>query len=413
MQAPKLGRQDYRTDNTVSNASTASFINDHPRYTGRYFLIFNKSNDEIIESVHKLEKQWGLTVASTADFSSTPPDEIQLKDADALLFNELGVALVGIENEIVRRIELSGSGFLFIPEKVVYIPDEFLTENTNSSEATWGIQATEAIRSQYTGNNIKVAILDTGFDANHPDFEGRMITSTSFVPDESADDFHGHGTHCTGIACGSSNKWGEYYGIAKNAHIYSGKVLNSHGSGAQSWILNGITWAANNGCKVITLSLGSPVPEGVSYDIAYERAASFARKKGALVIAAAGNDSLRSKKRFSPVSSPADCPSVLAVGAIDKEMKVADFSNRAINPSGLVDFAAPGVGIYSSWLVPVNYRTLSGTSMATPHLAGIAALLFEKFPDASPKMIENELRRNARPLPLPSEDTGAGIPIAP
>lgn len=407
MQPPKLGSQTFLKDNFLSVTS------DNPRYTGRYFLILDKNSKEILEVIRLLEKKWGLSVATTADFTSTPPDENRLKDADALVFNELGVALVGVGDKKVKQMELSGNGFLIMPEKVVYIPDEIPADNDNSNSAIWGIRITKALHSSYTGAGIKVAILDTGFDINHPDFEGREITINSFVPDETINDLHGHGTHCIGTACGSVNEQGERYGVASHAHIFAGKVLNNQGSGAQSWILNGMAWAANNGCKVLSMSLGSPVWEGESYDIAYERAAQFALSKGTLIVAAAGNESRRSKNKFSPVASPADCPSILAVAAIDRELQVGDFSNRAINPSGLVDIAAPGVEIYSSWRMPVRYRTLSGTSMATPHVAGIAALLFEKFPDATPEIIEKELRKNARPLLLPTEDVGDGLTIAP
>ncbi|MFA7155870.1 MAG: S8 family serine peptidase, partial [Proteiniphilum sp.] len=120
-----------------------------------------------------------------------------------------------------------------------------------------------------------------------------------------------------------------------------------------------------------------------------------------------------SENRFSPVSSPADCPSILAVGAVDSALQVADFSNRALNESGLVDLAAPGVDVYSSWPMPARYRTLSGTSMATPHVAGITALLCEKFPDATPAMIGQELIRTAGSLTSPAQDVGAGLPLAP
>ena len=113
------------------------------------------------------------------------------------------------------------------------------------------------------------------------------------------------------------------------------------------------------------------------------------------------------------MASPADCPSILAVGAIDSELQIGNFSNRAINPSGLVDIVAPGVDIHSSWPMPRRYRTLSGTSMATPFVAGIAALLFEKYPDATPAVIESELRKIARSLPLPAEDVGEGLTMAP
>lgn len=407
MQPPKLGRQTFLKDNIAPAASNT------PRYTGRYFLILDKNSNEVLETIRLLEKRWGLSVATTADFITMPPNENLLKDADALVFNELGIALVGVEEDKVVQMKLSGSGFMVVPEKVVYIPDEVSADNDINNGATWGIDITKVLHSPYTGAAVKVAVLDTGFDTTHPDFKEREITTTSFVPDEPVDDLHGHGTHCIGTACGSVNEQGTRYGVASDVHIYVGKVLSNQGSGAQSWILNGMAWAANNGCKVLSMSLGSPVSEGESYDIAYERAAQFALSKGALIMAAAGNDSQRSKGLFSPVSSPADCPSILAVAAVDSELQVGDFSNRAINPSGLVDIAAPGVNVYSSWSMPARYRTISGTSMATPYVAGIAALFFEKYPDATPAMIEEELRKNARALPLPPEDVGVGLSIAP
>ncbi|MFA7493140.1 MAG: S8 family serine peptidase [Proteiniphilum sp.] len=408
MQPPKLGRQTFLKGNALSVAS------DNPRYTGRYFLILDNESKEVMEAIRRLEKKWRLSVATTADFISDPPDESRLKDADALVFNDLGVALVGVDEEKAEQIKLSGTGFLVVPEKVVYIPDEVTVDNDSNRGATWGIEVIGVLESPYTGAGVKVAVLDTGFDTGHPDFEGRTITTASFAPDETIDDLHGHGTHCTGIACGLVDVQGDRYGVASGAHLYAGKVLSGRlGSGAQSWILNGMAWAARNGCKVLSMSLGSPVSEGEGYDIAYERAARFARSKGTLTVAAAGNDSQRSKQRFEPVASPADCPSILAVGAIDPEMQVGDFSNRAINSSGLVDIAAPGVEIHSSWLMPARYRTLSGTSMSTAYVAGIAALLFEKYPDATPAVIETELRKIARSLPLPAEDVGEGLSMAP
>lgn len=420
MLPPKLGRPTALKENIFPTSSLDKFRKeiydserDNPRYTGRYFLILEKNSKKIVEAIRLLEKRWELSVASTADFITSSPDESQLKDADTLVFNDLGVALVGVEEDKVIQMELSGSGFVFVPEKVVYIPDEIPTDENDSNRGTWGIHITEVIRSIYTGAGVKIAVLDTGLDISHPDFEGREITAASFVPDEAINDLHGHGTHCIGIACGSATSQGVRYGVATHAHIYAGKVLNNQGSGAQSWILNGMTWAANKGCKVISMSLGSRVLEGESYDIAYERASQFALSKGTLIVAAAGNDSKRSERYFCPVASPADCPSILAVAAIDSELQVADFSNRAINPSGLVDISAPGVEILSSWPMPERYHTLSGTSMSTPLVAGIAALLFEKYTDATPAMIEEELRKNIHTLPFPAEDVGAGLSMAP
>src|SRR5690606_18051453 len=137
-----------------------------------------------------------------------------------------------------------------------------------------------------------------------------------FVSGETIQDMHGHGTHCTGIACGLEDPDGIRYGVASGAHIFAGKVLNNQGSGAQAWVLDGITWADDKGCKVLSLSLGSRVFAGQQYDMAYERAAQYALSRGTVIVAAAGNDSRRSRDRYSPVGSPADCPSILAVGAL-------------------------------------------------------------------------------------------------
>jgi len=358
-----------------------------------------------------LESKWGFTVANTGDFVRETLNESKIKSADALFYNELGIALLGADEGVIERLSAPNAEYLIEPEKVVYIPEEILVEEEKRS--TWGIEITEALYSPFSGSGVDVAIIDTGFDTSHPDFIGRVMTSHSFVPEETIEDLHGHGTHCLGIACGEADSDGMRYGVATNARINIAKVLNKQGSGAQAWVLDGMTWAISNGCKVLSLSLGSRVYQGQRYDMAYERAAQYALSSGAVVVAAAGNDSRRSRNRYSPVCSPADCPSILAVGALDEALQVADFSNRAANKGGEVDIAAPGVSIYSSWPMPTRYRTLSGTSMATPHVAGIAALLWEKYPDATPQMITERLRALAMRLPLPPEDVGAGLSLAP
>ena len=384
---------------------------ENPLYTGRHLLILRDGNKDVVKTTRLLETKWGFLVANTADFVTEPMCESRIKDADALFYNELGIALVAVDNDKMKLLYTAHTDYVVEPEKVVYIPDDVTVDT--AVESSWGIKAVRAHESVYTGEGVKLAVLDTGFDVRHPDFKGRNLTTFSFVPDETAEDLHGHGTHCIGIACGSSDQQGVRYGVAPGVQIYAGKVLNNGGRGAQAWILDGMTWAANNGCRVLSMSLGSKVLPGQSYDIAYERAARFALSKGTLVVAAAGNDSRRSENRFSPVSSPADCPSILAVGAVDSALQVADFSNRALNESGRVDLAAPGVDVYSSWPMPARYRTLSGTSMATPHVAGITALLCEKFPDATPAMIGQELIRTAGSLTSPAQDVGAGLPLAP
>lgn len=418
MKRPILGKQTFLKENNNNVQSFEKFMkevyesqnDEKPLYTGRYLICLTEG--KTFENVKKLfESKLGFKIANSTDFKNEEITEAKIKDADAFIYEELGVALVSGEDEQIRLLESTSNGFILEPEKIVYIPDD--APASLNSPSTWGINVTNVINSKYTGKNVKVAVLDTGLDLSHPDFNNRNIFSCSFVPNEAVQDLHGHGTHCIGTACGDIDNNNLRYGVAKDAIIYVGKVLNNQGSGAQSWILNAMTWAVNNGCKVISMSLGSRVFPGQSYDLAYERAAQFALSNGTVVVAAAGNDSRRSLNQFRPVSSPADCPSILAVAALDLNLNVADFSNRSINPSGQIDIASAGVMVYSSWTMPTRYRTISGTSMATPHVAGIVALLWEKYPNATAYQISNELKNIARRLPLQSIDVGVGLSIAP
>jgi len=419
MRQPILGKQTFLADNTKRVLSFEKYVkevyerevDEKPLYTGRYFVIL-KEGVKSFSKVKKLfETKLGFSVADTRDFSSESFSEDKIRDAEALIYDDLGVALVGGNDEQVQILESAGVDFIIEPEKVVYVPDEMPA--TLNVPSTWGINITQVQNSQYTGKGVKVAVLDTGFDTGHPDFVGRKITTKSFVPNETAQDVHGHGTHVIGTACGTIDSNRLRYGVASDAIIYAGKVLSDKGSGAQAWILNGMTWAANNGCKVISMSLGSRVFPGQGYDIAYERAAQFALQKGALIVAAVGNDSKRSWNQFNPVGSPADCPSILAVAAVDANLNIADFSNRSINPNGQVDISGPGVKIYSSWPMPTRYRTISGTSMATPHVSGIVALLCEQNPTATPYQIKIQLQNMVQQIPLPNIDVGVGLSIAP
>jgi subtilisin family serine protease len=141
--------------------------------------------------------------------------------------------------------------------------------------------------------------------------------------------------------------------------------------------------------------------------------AQRALKRGTLIVAAAGNESRRDTGVINPVGRPANSPSIMAVGALDSDLNIAYFSNRGINPQGgQVDIAGPGVNIYSSWPMPTQYRTISGTSMATPHVAGIAALHAEAS-GLRGQELWNLLVKTARRLTLASEDVGAGLVQAP
>lgn len=286
----------------------------------------------------------------------------------------------------------------------------------DTSQFTWGLQATQVHQSPLSGRGVRVAVLDSGFDAGHPDFANRSITRRSFIPanepDSSPDDRSRHGTHCVGTSCGSRNPGvGPRYGVAFGAEIFAGKVLrlgaNGRTSGTDGWILAGIDWALSNGCHIISMSLGSPATTS-QFPMAYERAAQRGLRAGTLIVAATGNDSKRRLGYIAPVGRPANCPSIASVAAVDSCLRVADFGNgQRFANGGEVNFAAPGVRVLSSVPVPQRRAVFDGTSMATPHVAGIAALVREETGLGGIELYRN-LR--ARVLPLGnSRDFGNGL----
>ena len=223
------------------------------------------------------------------------------------------------------------------------------------------IQAPQAWELTTGGSTIIVAIIDTGVDLNHPDLAGKIVAGYDFVNNDSiAQDDQGHGSHVAGIAAAVSNNGTGIAGISWGARIMPVKVLDSSGSGWTSDIAAGITWAADNGAKVINLSLGGPTGSTTM-----ESAVDYATSQGVLVVAAAGNSG-DSSPQF-----PASYANVLAVAATDSSNTRASFSSYG----SFVDIAAPGVSIYST-IFDNGYSSMSGTSMAAPHVAGAAALLW-------------------------------------
>ena len=382
----------------------------------------------------------------------------RLEEGQAVVFRKLGVAVCSAEPDRAVRLQQSAGRQqavrLVEDERYVFhtgmnadwlrgyraavehITDEILADGgaggTPAPEApadlsaaarrgtqtsTWGIGAILAATSRMQGRGVKLAVLDTGVDLDHPDFAGgRVVASRSFVERESVRDGNGHGTHCAGVACGPAEPAGGIgrYGVAPGALLHVGKVLNNLGEGVDASILGGIEWALREGCRVISLSLGAPVRVGERPSVLYEQIGRRARAMGAVLIAAAGNDSDR-PNGVAPVSHPANCDSIMAVGAIDRRFAVARFSNAGVNRGGgVVDVAAPGVGVFSAWPGVRRYRQESGTSMAAPHVSGIAAMLLEARPELSGDELFRALCRSARPLPgLTEPDVGAGLIQAP
>ncbi len=280
---------------------------------------------------------------------------------------------------------------------------------------TWGLNAIKLPLAKLTGAGIKVAILDTGIDDSHPDFRGRAVVKKLFASKSLPNDTHGHGTHVTGTACGPrtpSRAAVPRYGVACEAEIYSGKVLGDDGFGTERSILAGMDWAVDQGCHVINMSLGARVRPGEKPDDDYEHVGQVCLDSGTLVVAAAGNESKRHQGLIAPIGAPANCRSILAVGAVDRAFRPALFSCGGINLGQEVDIAAPGVDVISC--VPGGgYRAMNGTSMASPHVAGIAALIAQSDKKYRGWALWARVLQLVAPIKQPPRDVGKGLAQAP
>ncbi|MEU4163766.1 S8 family peptidase [Actinoplanes sp. NPDC026670] len=240
-----------------------------------------------------------------------------------------------------------------------------------------------------TGSEVVVAVIDTGVDGAHPDLAGNVLAGYDAIDDtEGGDtDGNGHGTHVAGTVAAVAGNGEGIAGVAPDAKILPIKVLDADGSGYTSDTAEGIVWAADNGAQVINLSLGSD-----SSTDAEEAAVAYALEKGVTVVAAAGNE----REEGSPTSYPAAYDGVIAVAATDADDEIAEYSNRG----DYVDVAAPGSGIISTYPSDLSddgsgYAELSGTSMASPHVAAVAALLKAVNPDLTPDDVQNALEQSA------------------
>jgi thermitase len=217
-------------------------------------------------------------------------------------------------------------------------------------------------------SSIKVAIIDTGVDYNHPDLAGGVIKGYDYVDNDwDPMDLNNHGTHAAGIAAATTNNSRGIAGMAPNVYIYAVRVLDANGSGTLDDVANGIYHAVDNGAKVVSLSLGGP-----SGATSLQNAVNYAASKGVVVVAAAGNENT------SAASYPAYYSNAIAVAATDRNDYKASFSNYG----SWVDVAAPGVDIAST-IRNGGYAYMSGTSMACPLVAGIAGLLASQGRSAS------------------------------
>lgn len=366
-----------------------------------------------------LHQAAGLRLGLSSDFHTGRP---WITPGEGLLFERLGLALLDGDPDQTRALAHHHREGALVLEPERYVRAAELAGAAlgdalplcDTRAATWGLLATRVLSSPYRGRGIRVAILDTGLDLTHPDFAGRAVVSKSFAGELPVDDGNGHGTLCAGIACGPQQPArAPRYGVAPAADLYVARVLDNNAGGTDGNVLAGIDWAVRNRCAIVSMSIGTAVAVGDSYPKVYEQAAARALDEGTLLIAPAGNSSQRPDS-IAPVEHPANCPSILAVAAVDQTLAVAPFSNGGLNPDGGdVDLAAPGIAIASASPRPTLYQTGSGTSMAAPFVAGIAALIAEADRHARGAALRAALLRAFVPLPAPARDVGAGLVQAP
>lgn len=359
-----------------------------------------------------------------------PPANIKLEEAE----------LSKRERNDLRRDPRTRAIAMPMPMKLIApVSRDEVPPDAPSEPETWGIKAVRAPESRFDGTGITVAVLDTGIDPNHPAFSGIKLVQQNFTTEE-PNDLHGHGTHCAGTIFGQDVN-GTRIGIARKIdRALIGKVLGE-GAGTSATIAKAIQWALQEGAHVISMSLGIDFPgyveflvkqEGMNVNPATSMAleeyranvnlfsqlaglvqAHSAFGQGCIIVAASGNESKRPKYEIS-VAPPAAGTGIIAVGALgesNKGLVIAKFSNNQ------ADVAAPGVDILSAEAGKTGLVKMSGTSMATPHTAGVAALWAQRQLEMTGQ-VENEslmaqLVASGTFAPLApgaeEEDVGTGI----
>lgn len=289
--------------------------------------------------------------------------------------------VLNIENDL----DVYATASLAISEAVQYIP--------------WGVDRINADLAwpSSVGDGVKVAVLDSGIDLDHPDLAANVKGGFNAINHKkSVDDDCGHGTHVAGIIGAADNGLG-VIGVSPGVDLYPIKILDSLGSGKVSNVIEGLQWCVDNHMQVANMSFGT-----ISYSKAFQKAIKQAHDAGLIMVAAAGN---RGAGQTSTVDYPAKFSEVIAVGATNMGDMLTAWSSRGSE----VDIVAPGDSIYSTFNNG-DYTTMAGTSMAAPHVTGAIALKVQMNPLVTPTQVLDLLKRTAIKLPyLTSEEQGASL----
>jgi len=369
-------------------------------------------------------------LAKAQDNNNHVPGQVLIKFKDGVLQAEKDNLLRNNQVQVANKLDALGVLVLRVPEvaeeKVVaalsknphieyaeldYLAEAYAVPNDSYFSNQWGLENTGQTINGVTGlmdadidastawdktlGGVRVAILDCGINQSHEELTSKIVASKDFTGSTSGfNDIYGHGTHVAGIVAALTNNSKGVAGVCPNCLLLNGKVLNDSGSGAYSWIANGITWTVGNGAKVINMSLGGSTPSKT-----LENAVNYAWKNGVVVVAAAGNSNNPSK------TYPAAYTNTIAVAATNNLDQKASFSSYGVK---WVDVAAPGEYIFSTWKDSSSrynpqpecdltgcYKYASGTSMSTPIVSGVVGLIWSTDYGTSAPAVRTRLESTA------------------
>ena len=388
-------------------------------------ILVGKLPDPCPQDAYEIcRRELGLECVTLAKTGASH-DFCVVRPGTAVHLEKLGLMLLASSSAKARKCKLfsspperirSGSKLRAIrqPNTMAVTLDAVGVPLPELEDPQWGLRVIGALDTEFTGKGVRVCVIDTGLNILHPDLlKVDTAHRRSFVGDSTVMGAHaGHGTRCAGIVGGKAPPaQSPRYSVAPEAELFVAKVMGDDGISLEA-IIAAIGWAVEKNCAVVSMSLGDEFPATKFSSDAMESAASAALAKGTLIVAGAGNDSLR-PDLVQPVDHPANCKSIMAVAAIDHTKKIASYSNAG--PAlgrAKVDITAPGISRSASF--PTMYRTEAGTSIATAFVAGVAALYAEACPNVRGQALWDLLCAKAEKLPgHNARDFGAGLVRAP